>query len=320
MQTRLSRDIATSARKQFLTLNIENDLIGAGTDKDYTSGVRLSYLDTGKQPKQIGRYLEALVPAFAVNETTSIAYSLGQNLYTPEDITIAGPQPDERPWAGFLYASAGLATLQNNHVDEVEATLGVVGSLAQGKAVQNAIHELVDARDPEGWDNQIHNEPGVILSWRRRWPKAVQGSFGDLDLSLEPNINLSLGNIYTQAGTGVSLRLSPDGRRWQDTPLRVRPAIPGSGFFQPRQHWAESWYFFSGVQGRAVGRNIFLDGNSFRDSPSVDKKPFVMDVNAGIAFTLGDTRISYTAVYRTKEFDAQDDGTLFGAVSLGYRF
>jgi hypothetical protein len=31
-------------------------------------------------------------------------------------------------------------------------------------------------------------------------------------------------------------------------------------------------------------------------------------------------RITYTMVYRTKEFETQDDPDLFGAVSLGYRF
>jgi len=37
------------------------------------------------------------------------------------------------------------------------------------------------------------------------------------------------------------------------------------------------WYVFLGTQGRAVGHNIFLDGNSVRESASVEKKPLVAD-------------------------------------------
>jgi hypothetical protein len=80
------------------------------------------------------------------------------------------------------------------------------------------------------------------------------------------------------------------------------------------------WEIFAGAEGRAVARNIFLDGNTFADSHSVDKKPFVADLNAGFAFTLGRARISYTAVYRTREFDGQQDASVFGGISVGYNF
>ena len=101
--------------------------------------------------------------------------------------------------------------------------------------------------------------------------------------------------------------------------MRVRPALPGTGFFEiPEKKW--SWSLFGGVEGRLVGRNIFLDGNTFRDSYSVDKNYAVGDANAGVALTYDQMRISYTLVYRTKEFETQDENTVFGALNLGYRF
>lgn len=54
-------------------------------------------------------------------------------------------------------------------------------------------------------------------------------------------------------------------------PPRIQPSLPGSGFFVPPQD-RFGWYLFAGVEGRAVARNIFLDGNTFRDSRSVDKE------------------------------------------------
>jgi lipid A 3-O-deacylase len=102
-------------------------------------------------------------------------------------------------------------------------------------------------------------------------------------------------------------------------PLRVRPSMPGTGYFPKPEH-GFSWSLFGGINGRAVGRNIFLDGNTFENSPSVDKKPFVYDINAGVDFTYGQTRLSYTLVHRSKEFDTQDETSIFGAVSISRRF
>ena len=137
---------------------------------------------------------------------------------------------------------------------------------------------------------------------------------------MTPHYGVTLGNAYTYADAGIGFRIGPKDERWQDVPLRVRPAMPGTGYFDiPEDKW--SWYFFGGIEGRAVGRNIFLDGNTFHDDThSVDKKYFVGDVNGGFAVTYGQTRLSYTLVYRSKEFRTQEDPQLFGAMSLGYRF
>jgi lipid A 3-O-deacylase len=67
-------------------------------------------------------------------------------------------------------------------------------------------------------------------------------------------------------------------------------------------------------------RNIFLDGNTFEDSRSVDKKILVGDLEAGIAITFGDVRLAYTHVYRTEEFHGQEDADLFGTLNLTIRF
>lgn len=142
---------------------------------------------------------------------------------------------------------------------------------------------------------------------------------GDFRLRVEPNINLALGNVYTYAGTGASVTFGPYTERLQDTPPRVQPAMAGTGFFDTPDNEL-SWYLFAGVDGRAMARNIFLDGNSFRDSNSVDKKYFIGDANVGAAITYDDYRLSYTLNYRTREFRRQDDPSVFGSVTLTTRF
>jgi hypothetical protein len=316
----LPRALTDYPDDKFLTFVFENDSIGRGDDQNYTNGVRLTYFDLNANFPAFAHKIADAVPTFDLNRTSSIYYSIGQNLYTPDDISSRTQDPDDRPWAGFLYGSVGMATLTGNHIDELEATVGIVGPLALGEQVQKAVHKhITDSPIPKGWNNQLENEPGLILSWQRRWPRAFYAETNGLTLTASPYFGTSLGNIYTYGAAGLSFRLSSSHSQWSDTPVRVRPAMPGTGFFEvPERGW--DWYLFAGVEGRAVARNIFIDGNTFEDSHDADKKILLGDANAGIAFTFGRARLSYTLVYRTKEFEQQNRADLFGALSLAYRF
>lgn len=135
-------------------------------------------------------------------------------------------------------------------------------------------------------------------------------------LSLTPHFGLTAGNIYTCANTGATFKISSASGRWADKPLMVRPSIPGTGFFPKAM--GPYWEVFLALEARAMARSIFLDGNTFTDSHSVDKKPVVGDSSAGVAVTWDRVRVGYTLVYRTREFVGQDERDLFGAVNIGY--
>lgn len=306
-------------KAKFVTFTSENDNYGDGSDQNYTNGARLTYFDYGAEPPAFAHILDKYVPTFKINETTSIYYSIGQDLYTPEDIKASNPDPKDRPYAAFLYVSTGLTSMTGNHIDDLEATIGIVGPWALGEQTQKFVHDALNADDPSGWDHQLENEPGFIVSWQRQWPGAYSVDVDGFTFRAAPHAGVTLGNVYTYAASGLSLQFTPSKYQWQSTPLRVRPAIPGNGFFAvPEDHFA--WSLFAGLEGRAMGRNIFLDGNTFENSPSVDKKYLVADANAGISFTYGKTQLSYTINWRSKEFDGQKAPSVFGAISLGFRF
>ena len=87
---------------------------------------------------------------------------------------------------------------------------------------------------------------------------------------------------------------------------------------QPREDF--EWYVFTGLEGRAVGRDIFLDGNTFRDSRSVDKRIFVGDFQAGVAVVYRGIRVALTQVWRSEEFYGQSGRQKFGSLSVSFRF
>jgi lipid A 3-O-deacylase len=318
-EEKVADNVSKQPEKSFLTLTVENDLFGAGTDRNYTNGVQIGWLDTSARPPGFARFMDEYLPVFSINETTSVYYSLGQNLYTPRNILVKNPDPRDRPYAAFLYGSMGMSTVEKNHLDSVELTAGVVGPMALGKGTQKFVHDLIGSDNPSGWDYQLDNEPGLMVSLQRMWPEMYSAEIGGLHFRTSPYAGGTLGNIYTYASTGVIFQLVPREYKWQGAPRRVRPAMAGSGYFSvPEDEF--SWSVFGGLEGRAVGRNIFLDGNSFSDSRSVDKKYLVGDANIGVAFTYGNTQLTYTLNWRSEEFHGQDKPDLFGSVGLGYRF
>jgi len=316
-----AEEAKTAEDDKVFSIVVENDSIGfRGTDQHYTSGVRLGYLDKGFEIPEFAKAISDYVPTFNLNDQSALFYSLGQNIYSPSTITEREQDPDDRPWAAHLYGSMGLVTVEDNQVDELELSLGMVGSAALGEQAQKFVHKYVtpSSPTPKGWSNQLKNEPALMIGWQRRYIDQWSADFCGLEASATPHFGATLGNVYTFANAGMTFKISPT-KAIQDAPIRVRPALPGTGYFEtPEDGW--NWYLFAGIDGRVVGRNIFLDGNSFTDSHSVDKKYLVADLNGGIAVTLDRYRLSYTLVYRTDEFDGQDDSSVFGALSLSVRF
>tara|TARA_R110002124_G_scaffold273815_1_gene443386 strand:- start:91 stop:1083 length:993 start_codon:yes stop_codon:yes gene_type:complete len=316
IKSQIPKHILNQKRTNYLTLSVENDLFGSGRDSNYTSGILLTYLDAGNDASL--KWLQPLLPFYTFNETTSSVYYFGQSMFTPDDITIPTPQYENRPWAAFLYGSAGATTLVGNHINDLNITLGMIGPWAQGERAQKFVHSIIGSPTPLGWSNQLNNEPGLILSYRRRWPVQLVENHHNLSLSIDYNLGTSIGNVYTLADTGFTFRVSPASERWQDSPMLVPPSMPGTGYFYS-QSGQLGWYLFAGLQGRVVARNIFLDGNTYSNSYSISKKPLVMDAVGGISINYSDFRLAYTAIYRTKEFDMQMENTFFGSISVSYR-
>lgn len=299
-----------------LNLVFENDLF-SDTDRHYTNGVRASWLSGSNRTPAWALRAARWFPLFPDGGTVRTSYAVGQNMYTPDGIALRDPPRDDRPYAGWLYGSIGLIAETGQRLDQLELTLGIVGPASLAEQAQKLIHEITDAQEPRGWDTQLENEPGLVLTYQRSWRDFVSESVSGFGFDATPHAGGALGNVFTYANAGLMLRF---GQRLplDYGPPRIQPGLPGSGFYVPQEGFG--WYLFAGVEGRAVARNIFLDGNTFRDSRSADKEPLVGDLQFGIALTWRNVRLSYTHVLRTREFETQEEPNDFGAFSLSVRF
>ncbi|MFP4360513.1 MAG: lipid A deacylase LpxR family protein [Alphaproteobacteria bacterium] len=301
-----------------LSFTLDNDLF-AGSDRYYTNGVRLAWRSPAASPPGWLAALEPLGRAFMPPDAARRwGLALGQSLFTPEDIARENPDPDDRPYAAWLYGAVNLSSAQATSLSRLELQLGVVGPAALGEEAQNTVHRINRGQEAEGWDFQLANEPGgnAIASriWRYNHPLAGEDGFA---VGALPSLTASLGNVQTHAAAGLLLRAGW-GLNADFGPPRIRPSVTGSAFVDAEER--SGGYVFAGVEGRAVARDLFLDGNTFQDSRSVDKKPLVTEASVGAAWLFPGGRLSYTHVFRTEEFRRQESTSSFGSLSLSLNF
>jgi hypothetical protein len=309
----------------------ENDALVKNRDFGYTQGARASLVFDEFSGDSLTTRAFDLVGGFVVTAGAPAGPSrrqfewivLGQSIFTPFDKTRSPPDPFDRPYAGWLYTGASLAQETAGwQLDSFELLAGVVGPSALGRQVQDGFHTIMGQTLPAGWNFQLKNEPALLASWERRWKIGydIGSGFG---FDVIPSVGLTVGNVYTYASAGALLRF---GRSLSTSwgPTRVRPGPSGASFISPDANgpWL-GFAIFGGFEGRAVARNIFLDGNSFvKNGPHVTKNILVGDLVVGAElFTQSGARLSYTLTKRSPEFKNPPGGSdLFGSIEGSFRF
>jgi hypothetical protein len=302
------------------SLNVENDLFGGNSDRHFTHGTSINCLT---RPVRLLTEMAAAIPWFDADQIRNnplearASITIGQNIYTPADISSTHLIKDDRPYAGWLYLGLGVVANQgSNRYDKIELDIGMIGPQSYAGFVQKTWHSLFNFRQPNGWEFQLKNEPGLVLFYEQARRIYKHNLLPGLNFDTIAHFGGSLGNVFTYANTGATFRIG--GSLDKDFgPPRIRPSLPGSGYFTEKGF---NWYIFAGVDGRAVLRNIFLDGNSFAQSHSVKKNVLVGDFQAGLALQVHRFKVTFTQIIRTKEFRGQNGPDQFGALSLSYLF
>jgi lipid A 3-O-deacylase len=308
----LTLPLAAAAAPRFTTVTVENDFF-AGYDRHYTNGIQAAFVVKNDELPDAVRGL----PPFRFNASEDVVVAVGQRIFTPSGTEVESTVSGERPYAGWLY---GLADVRTRHdddiVDHLTVTVGVVGPAALGRQVQNGFHPLVGKPEANGWNGQLRNEPAVTVGYERTWLGVARGSFDGRPFDLSTRVGATLGNVYTYANAGAVLRYGS--HLPNDVPVtHISLGPPRDGY---RGSAVAGWYVFGGVDARGVARNLFIDGNTFRDGPSADRKAFNHDLQFGVVAVWPEARVSFTLVRRSKEFEAQQGDDRFGQLAVSLAF
>ena len=209
-------------------------------------------------------------------------------------------------------------------MDTWEIDLGVVGPPSLAEQTQNLFHGIFGNERAKGWDNQIKTEPTLEVICESKW-RLLHSELGrGFGCDFIPHLGGGVGNVAIYANTGAELRFGwtlPE--NFGSCPIRpgcetaTAFGIPQDTTFRRSRF---SVRLFTAVDGMAVLHNILLDGNTFKDSPSVDKENFVTDLMAGLVISYSRYKLSYSYVYRTKEYKTQSAPQVFGSIQFSFSY
>lgn len=283
------------------SFRLDNDKWASGSDRHYTHGTRISRRSSDV-PVWIRRAAAPLA-CMACTAAGEVTFSLGQEIYTPEETWRTELVTADRPYAGWSYAGAALRAARPTEHERrtaynvIGVQVGIVGPASLAEEVQELIHAQKGVAMPAGWDHQLSNELGFVAMYERGFDR----SFGRRARhAVGPYFAAVFGNVLTHAAGGVRL-------------------AAGSGSSGSRLvARSGGWQAFLELEARAVLRNLFLDGNTRGASHSVEREPFIGRAAAGLgyAYGAGRLRIALATETRSREFVGQSQPDRFTSLTF----
>jgi len=257
-------------------------------DEEYTSGVHLTY-EGGDAPRWARRFLHGRpICTAGATPCRSSRMEIGQDIYTPS-VSPDDPHasPGARPNAGWLYLTQAARVVSPSRFDELAVTVGVTGPPSLGHLMQQVAHQAApEFNRPTDWTQQIGFEPGLIVRYEARRRATIRDGEG-LGVDIAPYAAGSVGNVVASADAGFDTRLG-----WH----LGAPWLPSNEGF--------TFAFTAGASGQAVARSLFLDGNTFHDSPRVGHEPLVGSGHAGLELRYRGLSVAYRVQTDTRAYAA----------------
>jgi len=322
-----------------LSFYLDNDLF-AGSDENYTNGVRIAWISGSRDPKQFGavqrglrrltgdiKSLRLFQRISGLRDLANIEYNYGtsitQLMFTPRDPDAPKSPPGESPYAGWLGLGFSLHAKDAHALSSVELSIGTVGPNAHAKETQDFIHDLKGVDRFKGWDSQIPNEPTLNLFFsQKRSLTFLESEWGEFAVDGFGEWGFGLGTFRTDLYLGALTRIG-----W-NLPVdfsdpRLSPTAYSHQPFKTDRRESGPWslYGLLGFRGSAVAHDITLDGTVFRDfNTGATRKPFVGGLFAGFGVRYRDLKLTYVQTYRSRRFKEQIRGREFGSIAITYRF
>lgn len=231
-----------------ISIQHDNDFL-FGIDRYYTTGTFIGYS-------------KMLRSDFIFRNTDSnslqIDFKLGQETYTPRELFETEFEFLERPYAGYLFASAGLTSAGKDHLWKVTTELGLAGPQSLAGNAQVAYHKLINEFIPS-WSGEIANSVHVngYGAYIKTFQKDKRAFF-----DVQSKVALGTRQIYIQ----------------QEATFFVgqRSSIATSTHYN-RIGVDNELYGYAGVYYRFVGLNALIQGH-----PWGDDSPFTLPIQNSV--------------------------------------
>mgnify|MGYP000197294296 CR=1 FL=1 len=306
---------------KFFTFTFENDLF-VGEDNGYTNGMGITFgqgafpeFSNDNLPDWLFWMTKDLYISKMENKSRGIAHMFFQRIQTPDDITIDTLIEDDVPYASLIAWQGTLYAWDENISDQLSFYLGAVGPIALGEGAQKTVHGLLDSDEPRGWDEQIRNEIIINVEVQRLWNLfRTSGSGSQFDVLMLASAGL--GNLQSATQMGFAVRWGCCLQRSFSTFSLQADRKVNTLALSP----TNDFYLFAGMRVGYLVNDIFIDGNTFRDSHSVPLEHIQNLLSAGVVWNIGRYGFVFQVSSSTSKTTLKDEKDNFGAISLTYSY
>jgi lipid A 3-O-deacylase len=316
----------------FVSFTIENDFM-FNEDGGYSNAFigawgynAVDKLDKQSLPSWIAYLADKSYLTSMPDKQYSVSYRIGQFLQTATDITESELVEEDAPYAGLLAWEGQITAFDLHTTDELDLTLGVVGPASGAEQVQKWFHELTSSNAPQGWHHQLENEFVFRLQAKRTWRLFdassnkfvfnLQGKlFGPTDFDIIGGVSGGVGNLRSDIGTGLNFRW---GQQLAES-FSSASAMPLEKF-NMLNNSQDGWYLFANISAFYVGNDIFIDGNTFNDSHSVDLIHGQYAFSTGLMVNISNWSFLYSLLRISDEYETQSEPSRYGSLTVTYNY
>lgn len=294
-----------STRRTF-SFTFDNDGL-YGVDKDYTSGLFLSYTSRPFIPEGMVKALS--LSAWNGPSIDKLEFILGHKIFTPENLEADFPLVDDRPYAGYLFSGFNYISLQNKQAQRFNLTVGTTGEHSLADGTQEFVHRITHSDFPDGWEYQIDNSIVGSVGYLSHFNLARTHSSQETEWELSNVSEANIGNFRSDISTGFMIRWGSQlaeslGAGNIDNEHPFRAGMLGSS--------ESGWFFYTGAKGRYRFNDVTIEGDrsGIEDNPDI-RDPDLYDVDlepiqavgvAGVVIYNQGVGLALSTTIKTPEF------------------
>lgn len=284
----------------------DNDLYSSPiNDQYYTAGLEIFY-----------RYLGNSQNEKVAKKITE--FRLGQYIYNPQSVRANEINVNDRPFAGYLFAEAGINTFYTDEsIFKLTFQGGVVGPESGAEEVQRGLHQLVGYPTVRGWQYQITTTVAVQAAAFYSKKIFAERYKEKVDFHVQGEINL--GTIWNTANIGAMSRIS------FKRPLQAvyNSSLHGAMLNRNKDAYKEQREFFLYINPMVqyMQYDATIQGSHFNTTSPVTFPliPFRFNAEIGIKYRYNNWNYSYSVNYRGKELSNNViTGFYYGSIQLSY--
>jgi hypothetical protein len=180
--------------------------------------------------------------------------------------------------------------------------LGVTGEPSLASPAHRWVHRALGKAEPTGWDHQIPFELAFAVAYEAKTTVPLLTRESGPSLHLEPHGSLTLGTLRTGGVGGLSFKAG-----W-NAPPTLDWWGPGFGAFYFR--------LAAGLEAELVLRDLFIDGNTWKESLSTERTPVVGRASVGLEIGAEPLAVSFAVTRSSIQFSHQLESHSVGAISI----